>query len=53
MVCPVQSAFDLHRAWPQAKLEIIPEAGHSAAELGITHALVRATQEMAARFGRK
>src|SRR5579885_898666 len=43
VVCPMRSAWDLHRAWPQAKLEIIPDAGNSAFEPGITDALVRAT----------
>ncbi len=43
VVCPLRSAWDLHRAWPQAKLEIVPDAGHSAFEPGITDALVRAT----------
>ena len=43
VVCPMRSAWDLHRAWPQARLEIIPDAGHSAFEPGITDALVRAT----------
>jgi proline iminopeptidase len=43
VVCPMRSAWDLHRAWPQAKLEIVPDAGHSAFESGITDALIRAT----------
>jgi len=43
VVCPLRSAWDLHRAWPQAKLEIVPDAGHSAFEPGISDALVRAT----------
>ena len=43
VVCPITSAWDLHRAWPEAKLEIIQDAGHSASELGITDALIRAT----------
>jgi proline iminopeptidase len=47
MVCPLASAWDLHRAWPQAKLEIVPDAGHSATEPGIVHALVAATVELA------
>ena len=42
MVCPLQSAWDLHRAWPQARLEIVPDAGHSATEPGIVSALVQA-----------
>lgn len=51
VVCPFQSAYELHRAWPQARLDLIADAGHSAAEPGITQALVRATDEMAQRFG--
>ncbi len=43
MCCPMASAWDLHLAWPQAQLEIIPDAGHSVSEPGITDALVRAT----------
>ena len=43
VVCPVMSAWDLHRAWPEAELNIIRDAGHAASEPGITDALVRAT----------
>ena len=50
MICPIDQAFALHEAWPQARLEIIPDAGHSASEPGIVDALVRATREMAERF---
>ncbi len=50
VVCPVDQAYALHRAWPQAWLEIIPDAGHSATEPGIAAALVRATDEMASRL---
>jgi proline iminopeptidase len=49
VVCPVRSAWDLHRAWPQATLEIIADAGHSAFEPGITDALLRATDAFRAR----
>ncbi len=42
-LCPVRSAWDLHRAWPEADLRIIPDAGHSAFEAGTTAALVEAT----------
>jgi len=51
VVCPMQSAWDLHRAWPDATLQIIPDAGHSALETGIIDALVRATDDMARRLG--
>jgi proline iminopeptidase len=52
MVCPIQNAWELARAWPDASLEIIPGAGHSAAEPGIVNALVRATIKMAAQLGK-
>ncbi len=44
VVCPLKNAWDLSRAWPEAKLEIIADAGHAADEVGITDALVRATE---------
>jgi proline iminopeptidase len=43
VVCPVRSAWDLHRAWPSARLHIVDDAGHSAFEKGIVHHLVEAT----------
>ena len=43
VICPLESAWDLHKAWPESKLEIIPDAGHSASEPGIVDALIRAT----------
>ena len=47
LVCPLINAWDLHKAWPEATLEIIPDAGHSSAEPGITDALLRATDHFA------
>jgi proline iminopeptidase len=43
VVCPMMSAWELHRAWPESELQIIPDAGHSATEPGIISALVDAT----------
>jgi proline iminopeptidase len=43
VVCPMRSAWDLHRAWPEAMLRIVPDAGHSALEKGTIHELVSAT----------
>jgi proline iminopeptidase len=43
VVCPMRSAWALHRAWPEADLRIVPDAGHSALEPGITHELIEAT----------
>jgi len=47
VVCPLTSAWDLHRAWPEADLHIIPDAGHSISEPGIINALVEATDNFA------
>jgi proline iminopeptidase len=47
IVCPVMSAWDLHRAWPEAKLMITPDAGHSAREPGNARALIAATDRFA------
>ncbi len=49
-VCPMESAWALHQAWPRAELKIIADAGHSASEPGILSALVAATDEMAGRL---
>ena len=43
VICPFMNAWDLHRAWPEAKLNIIADAGHSVTEAGIADALVTAT----------
>ncbi|MEH3157220.1 MAG: prolyl aminopeptidase [Gordonia paraffinivorans] len=43
VVCPVRSAWDLHRAWPSAQLHIVDDAGHSSFEKGIVHHLIEAT----------
>jgi proline iminopeptidase len=50
VVCPLEQAWLLHEAWPQASLEIIPNAGHSATETGIMDALLRATGNFAQRL---
>jgi proline iminopeptidase len=47
IVCPMRSAWELHRAWPEADLRVVPDAGHSAFEAGITHELVSATDHFA------
>jgi proline iminopeptidase len=47
VVCPMRSAWDLHRAWPDATLRVVPDAGHSAFEPGITHELILATDRFA------
>jgi proline iminopeptidase len=47
VVCPVMTAWDLHRAWPEADFRLVPDAGHAALEPGITHELVSATDRFA------
>jgi len=48
VVCPLQNACDLHKAWPKAELVINPGSGHSAFEAEHVDALVRATDRFAA-----
>jgi proline iminopeptidase len=43
VVCPMRSAWDLHRAWPEADLRVVQDAGHSAFEPGNISALIEAT----------
>jgi proline iminopeptidase len=43
MVCPLATAWELHERWPEAEFEIVPNGGHSALEVPIVDALVRAT----------
>ncbi|MGW5684368.1 alpha/beta hydrolase [Nonomuraea sp. NPDC003754] len=43
MATPVATAWDLHRAWPEATFEVVEGAGHSAGEPAIADRLVAAT----------
>jgi len=47
VVCPATSAWDLHKAWPESRLHIIADAGHSASEPGIKSRLIEATDYFA------
>ena len=49
-VCPIHSADDLHRAWPEAEYIVVPDAGHSAREPGIARELVAATDRFRSRL---
>jgi proline iminopeptidase len=48
IVCPMESAWALHRAWPEAEFIITPDGGHSANDPPNSRALVAATD----KFGR-
>ena len=43
MCTPVRTAWDLHKAWPEADFRLVHDAGHAGSEPGIVHELVSAT----------
>jgi proline iminopeptidase len=43
VVCPMASAWELHRRWPEAEFHVVPDAGHAATEPGTVDRLVQAT----------
>ena len=43
VVTPLRSAWDLHKAWPKAHLDIVADAGHTGTEPGLASALIDAT----------
>jgi proline iminopeptidase len=45
VVCPITTAWELAQRWPEARLRVVADAGHSAYEPGITDELIRATDE--------
>lgn len=45
MVCPTLSAWELHKAWPNSHLHIIPDAGHSLTEPAIAKKLFTTIEE--------
>ncbi len=47
VVTPMETAWALHRAWPEAQFVVVPDAGHTATEPGLADALIVATD----RFG--
>jgi proline iminopeptidase len=46
MVCPIVSADELARAWPESEYVIVADAGHSAMEPGIRARLIAATEKL-------
>ena len=43
IVCPMTTAWELAKNWPEAKLIVAPSSGHTAFEKEITHELIKAT----------
>ena len=52
VICPPVTADTLARAWPEAEYIVVPDAGHSIREPGITQELVAAVKRMQARVER-
>lgn len=50
VVCPVDQAYALHEAWPDARLDVIRDAGHASSDAGILDALVKATDDFAQQY---
>ncbi|MCK9873184.1 prolyl aminopeptidase [Nocardiopsis dassonvillei] len=47
-VCtPARTAYDLHKAWPEADFHIVDDAGHAFSEPGILDLLIEATDRFA------
>ena len=47
VICPLDNAWELHKRWPDSELQIIADAGHSAAEIATRASLVAATDSFA------
>lgn len=47
MCTPMQTAWELHKAFPEAQFQLIPDAGHAFNEPGILAALIKATDSFA------
>lgn len=50
LICPLENALELHRAWPTSELRVVTNAGHAASEAGIVDALVCAAETMSRRL---
>jgi len=46
MVCPIETAYRLSKAWPEAAFTVVPDAGHSALEPGTRTALLGAVEQL-------
>ena len=45
VVCPMVSAWELHKAFPEAEFIVVADAGHAVSEKGIANALLEATDK--------
>ena len=49
VACPPQTAWDLHRVWPEAEFHMVEGAGHAFSQPGILHHLIEATDRFAGK----
>ena len=49
VVCPIETAYELSQAWPEAQMIVVADAGHSVREPGVARELVAAVERMKAR----
>lgn len=47
LVCPIKTAWDLKKVWPEIEFHIVPDAGHSSREVGTSDLLVKAADKFA------
>lgn len=47
VVCPIKTAWDLKKVWPEIEFHVVPDAGHSSREVGTSGLLVKATDKFA------
>jgi proline iminopeptidase len=50
MICPPHNAFELHKHWSASRLIMVPSAGHSLSEPGISSALVTIMDELSETY---
>lgn len=53
IICPMESAWELHQAWDTSVLRVIPDAGHAASEPGIVSELVKSCDDLAIEIERE
>jgi proline iminopeptidase len=51
VVTPMETAWALHKEWPEAEFIVVPDAGHTATEPGLADALIRTTDRFAHASG--
>lgn len=53
MICPLESAYILHKATPKSRLFIVPDAGHATFEPGITQHLLQISRDLVHKYNPK